>query len=87
MNNHALKSVALAALVAAPAFAATAYINQIGYRPGDFKELALVDANGNVDFVNAAGQVVLSVTPKAASRMSSSSISPSSLKRASTASR
>ena len=67
MNNHALKSVALAALVAAPAFAATAYINQIGYRPGDFKELALVDANGSVDFVNAAGQVVLSVTPKAAS--------------------
>ena len=67
VNNHALKSVALAALVAAPAFAATAYINQIGYRPGDFKELALVDANGSVDFVNAAGEVVLSVTPKAAS--------------------
>lgn len=67
MKNHALKSVALAALVAAPSFAATAYINQIGYRPGDFKELALVDASGNVDFVNAAGQVVLSVTPKAAS--------------------
>ena len=67
MKNHALKCVALAAFVAAPAFAATAYINQIGYRPGDFKEFALVDANGNVDFVNAAGQVVLSVTPKAAS--------------------
>ena len=67
MKKHALKSVALAALVAVPSFAATAYINQIGYRPGDFKELALVDANGNVDFVNSAGQVVLSVTPKAAS--------------------
>ena len=67
MKNHALKLVAYATLVAAPAFAATAYINQIGYRPGDFKELALVDANGNVDFVNSAGQVVLSVTPKAAS--------------------
>ena len=67
VKNHALKCVALAAFVAAPAFAATAYINQIGYRPGDFKEFALVDANGNVDFVNAAGQVVLSVTPKAAS--------------------
>lgn len=67
MKNHAIKSVALAALFAVPSFAATAYINQIGYRPGDFKELALVDANGNVDFVNAAGQVVLSVTPKAAS--------------------
>ena len=67
MKNHAIKPVVLAALVAVPAFAATAYINQIGYRPGDFKELALVDANGNVDFVNSAGQVVLSVTPKAAS--------------------
>jgi endoglucanase len=67
VKNHALKLVAYATLVAAPAFAATAYINQIGYRPGDFKELALVDANGNVDFVNSAGQVVLSVTPKAAS--------------------
>ena len=67
MKNHALKLVAYATLVAAPAFAATAYINQIGYRPGDFKELALVDANGNVDFVNSTGQVVLSVTPKAAS--------------------
>ncbi|WP_074209142.1 glycoside hydrolase family 9 protein [Fibrobacter sp. UWB11] len=67
VKNHAIKSVALAALVVVPAFAATAYINQIGYRPGDFKELALVEANGNVDFVNAAGQVVLSVTPKAAS--------------------
>ena len=67
MKKHALKSVALAALVAVPSFAATAYINQIGYRPGDFKELALVDANGNVDFVNSAGQVVLSVTPRAAS--------------------
>ncbi|MBR6449368.1 MAG: glycoside hydrolase family 9 protein [Fibrobacter sp.] len=67
VKNHALKPVVLATLVAAQAFAATAYINQIGYRPGDFKELALVDANGNVDFVNSAGQVVLSVTPKAAS--------------------
>ena len=67
MKNQALKSIALAAIVAVPAFSATAYINPIGYRPGDFKELALVDANGNVDFVNAAGQVVLSVTPKAAS--------------------
>ncbi len=67
MKNYALKLVALAAIAATPAIAATAYINQIGYRPGDFKELALVDANGNVDFVNSAGQVVLSVTPKAAS--------------------
>ena len=67
VKSFVLKPVALAALVAVSAFAATAYINQIGYRPGDFKELALVDASGNVDFVNSAGQVVLSVTPKSAS--------------------
>ena len=67
VKNRALQSIALTALVAVPAFAATAYINQIGYRPSDFKELALVNANGNVDFVNATGRVVLSVTPKAAS--------------------
>ncbi len=53
--------------LASVAFGATAYINQIGYRPGDAKELAIEGGNGNVDFVNAAGQTVLSVTPKAAS--------------------
>ena len=67
MKKHAFIFVAFAALASVPVIAATAYINQIGYRPGDFKELALVDANGNVDFVNSAGQVVLSVTPKDAS--------------------
>ena len=67
MKKHALMLVVQAALASVPVFAATAYINQIGYRPGDFKELALVDASGNVDFVNSAGQVVLSVTPKAGS--------------------
>ncbi len=49
------------------AFAATAYINQVGYRTADYKELSLVDANGNVDFVDASGKTVLSVTPKSAS--------------------
>lgn len=67
VKKHALMLVVQAALASVPVFAATAYINQIGYRPGDFKELALVDASGNVDFVNSAGQVVLSVTPKAGS--------------------
>ncbi len=67
LKNNTLKFAALAALVSAPTFAATAYINQIGYRPSDFKELSLVDANGNVDFVDASGKTVLSVTPKAAS--------------------
>ena len=67
MKNQALKSMALAAIVAVPSFAATAYINQIGYRTGDFKEFALVDGSGDVEIVNAAGQTVLKVTPKAAS--------------------
>ena len=67
MKKKAIKSIALAAIVAVPSFAATAYINQIGYRSGDFKEFALVDGNGDVEIVNAAGQTVLKVTPKAAS--------------------
>ena len=67
MKNQALKSMAFAAIVAVPSFAATAYINQIGYRTGDFKEFALVDGSGDVEIVNAAGQTVLKVTPKAAS--------------------
>lgn len=54
------------------AFAATAYINQIGYRPGDVKELALVDGSGDVEFVDASGQTVLKVTPKAASNWDAS---------------
>ena len=72
MKNQALKSMALAAIVAVPSFAATAYINQIGYRSGDFKEFALVDGSGDVEIVNAAGQTVLKVTPKAASYWSAS---------------
>ena len=48
-------------------FAATAYINQIGYRVGDAKEFALVDGNGNVEIANASGTTVLTATPSAAS--------------------
>ena len=46
--------------------AATAYINQVGYRTGDAKEFALVDGSGNVEIVDAAGQTVLTATPSAA---------------------
>lgn len=48
-------------------FAATAYINQIGFRVGDTKEFALVDGNGNVEIANASGTTVLTATPSAAS--------------------
>ena len=51
---------------ATAASAATAYINQIGYRTGDTKEFALVDGSGNVEIVDAAGQTVLTATPSAA---------------------
>ena len=60
----------LSATVAAgvsTAFAANAYINQVGYRPSDPKQFSLVGASGNVEIVNASGQTALSVTPGAAS--------------------
>ena len=53
--------------LATVASAATAYINQVGYRPGDAKEFALVDGNGSVEIVDASGQTVLTATPSAAS--------------------
>ena len=53
--------------VATAANAATAYINQIGYRPGDAKEFTLADGNGNVEIADASGTTVLTVTPSAAS--------------------
>jgi endoglucanase len=65
-----MKLIALSAIVAAgasAAFAANAYINQVGYRPADPKEFALVGGNNDVEFVNASGQTALKVTPKAAS--------------------
>lgn len=75
-NRFGLKQFvpfALSMLTAGSAtFGATAFINQIGYRPGDVKELALVDGSGDVEFVNAAGQTVLKATPKAASNWDAS---------------
>ena len=50
----------------ASSFAATAYINQIGYRTTDPKEFALVDGTGDIAIVDAAGQTVLTATPSAA---------------------
>lgn len=48
--------------------APTAYINQIGYRASDFKELTLLEgAGGDVEFVDANGTTVLKVTPAAPS--------------------
>ncbi|MCQ2053840.1 MAG: glycoside hydrolase family 9 protein [Fibrobacter sp.] len=61
------KILTLSAIASASAFAATAYINQIGYRTGDVKELAIVDGSGTVDFVDASGKTALSVTPGNAS--------------------
>ncbi len=60
--------LAISALTfASAAFGATAYINQIGYRPADNKEFAVEGANGgDVEIVDQAGQTVLKVAPKAA---------------------
>ncbi|WP_405340621.1 glycoside hydrolase family 9 protein [Fibrobacter sp.] len=58
--------------LATVASAATAYINQVGYRPGDIKEFALTDANGTVEITDASGTAVLTVTPSAASNWSAS---------------
>ena len=52
---------------ATAATAATAYINQVGYRTSDPKEFALTEGSGDIEIVDAAGQTVLKVTPKAAS--------------------
>ena len=52
---------------ATAASAATAYINQIGYRAGEAKEFALTDGSGNVEIADASGQTVLTVTPQAGS--------------------
>ena len=65
MNARILTASAILAMAAVP-YAATAYINQIGYRTNDFKELTLFEGNGNVDFVDKSGQTVLTVTPTAA---------------------
>lgn len=71
MSKFGLKqhiSIAVAAIsFASSAFAATAYINQVGYRTTDPKEFTLFEGSGDVEIVDAAGQTVLKVTPKAAS--------------------
>lgn len=57
-----VSGLALASIVNA----ATAYINQVGYRASDAKEFTIADGSGNVDIVDASGQTVLTVTPKPA---------------------
>ena len=52
--------------MASASFAATAYINQIGYRTGDAKEFTLFEGSGDVEIVDASGTTVLTVTPSAA---------------------
>ncbi|MBR2898404.1 MAG: glycoside hydrolase family 9 protein [Fibrobacter sp.] len=58
--------------LASAASAATAYINQVGYRVGDVKEFTLFEGSGNVEIVDASGRTVLSVTPSEASSWSPS---------------
>ena len=53
-------------------FAAIAYINQIGYRPSDIKELTLFEGSGDVEFVNEKGEVAYTATPMAESYWSPS---------------
>ena len=48
------------------AFGASAFINQVGYRTVDEKDLVLLDANGPVEFVDQSGVTVLTATPSAA---------------------
>ena len=68
MLKFGLKQYAAVVLsLTTAASAATAYINQIGYRVDDTKEFALVDGNGSVEIVDASGATVLTATPSAAS--------------------
>ena len=57
---------------ATASFAATAYINQVGYLSSAFKELTLFEGSGNVEFVDQSGATVLTVTPSAASTWNAS---------------
>ena len=76
MSKFGLKqymSIAVASLsLASSASAATAYINQVGYRTTDPKEFTLFEGSGDIEIVDAAGKTVLTVTPKAASQWSPS---------------
>ena len=68
MLKFGLKQYAAVALsLATAASAATAFINQIGYRVDDVKEFTLLDGNGSVEIADANGKTVLTVTPTAAS--------------------
>lgn len=53
--------------LASAASAATAYINQVGYRTSDSKEFTLLDGTGAVEILDGNGQTVLTATPSAPS--------------------
>ena len=73
MLKLGLKQYAVVTLsLATAASAATAYINQVGYRTADTKEFALVDGSGPVEIVDGSGTTVLTATPSAASNWSPS---------------
>ena len=63
MSKFGLKqymSIAVASLsLASSASAATAYINQVGYRTTDPKEFTLFEGSGDIEIVDAAGKTVL----------------------------
>jgi len=60
-------AIPLALMALTQGFAATAYINQIGYRTSDVKELTLFEGSGDVEFVNEKGEVAYTATPMTAS--------------------
>lgn len=60
--------IAISALAfVSSAFGATAYINQVGYRPGDAKQFVLSDGSGDVEIVDVYGHEALKVSPSPAS--------------------
>ena len=71
MNTKIFFVPAILSLATVP-FAATAYINQVGYLSSAFKELTLFEGSGNVEFVDQSGVTVLTVTPSAASTWNAS---------------
>ena len=71
MNTKIFFVPAILSLATVP-FAATAYINQVGYLSSAFKELTLFEGSGNVEFVDQSGATVLTVTPSAASTWNAS---------------
>lgn len=54
-----ISAAAVALTFASTAFAATAYINQVGYRTTDPKEFTLFEGSGDIEIKDAAGQVAL----------------------------